>query len=591
MRIRTLGIAISCWRMTLAVFLFFIASACTKSVDEPESKDDVVIVSILGTNDVHGELLPQPGRGGLTTLSGYVDALRAVRAADNGGMLLIDAGDMWQGTLESNSSEGESVMAAFNALGYTAAAIGNHEFDFGPAGPLPIPASDADDPQGALKLRAAEAEFPMLAANLIDLSTNQPVAWENVQPSAMVEVAGIKVGIIGVMAADALHATIAANVVGLRVAPLTESIIREAQALRENGAALVIVTAHAGSRCNEFDDPLDLSSCDLAGEIMQVASELPPGLVDHIIAGHTHAGIAHIVNGISITSSFSNTRAFGRVDFTIDRRTHATKTRRVYPPQPVCRYVNTESGQCAARDDESDAVVEATYEDQQIVPGKAVLAIAESAAQRVSEIKAEELGPYLETPITLDGNPESALGNLMTEALLEMYDADIAMHNVSGGIRENLPSGNLTFGSVFQMFPFDNRVVILDISGVDLRRIIANQVHREGRRAGFSGMRVFVECADDQMSIAMLLADGREIQDEENVRVLANDFLALGGDDLLTPAMPDDGFRFSNDLPLVRDSLTQWFRMQGDNLHAEHFLDEENRRWNQPDPLPADCSL
>ena len=89
----------------------------------------------------------------------------------------------------------------------------------------------------------------------------------------------------------------------------------------------------------------------------------------------------------------------------------------------------------------------------------------------------------------------------------------------------------------------------------------------------------------------MLLADGREIQDEENVRVLANDFLALGGDDLLTPAMPDDGFRFSTELPLVRDSLTQWFRMQDNKLRAEQFLDEENRRWNLPDPLPAECSL
>ena len=69
-------------------------------------------------------------------------------------MLLIDAGDMWQGTLESNLSEGASVVDAYNALGYTAVAIGNHEFDFGPAGPKAIPETDADDPQGSLKLRA-----------------------------------------------------------------------------------------------------------------------------------------------------------------------------------------------------------------------------------------------------------------------------------------------------------------------------------------------------------------------------------------------------------------------------------------------------
>ena len=164
----------------------------------------------MGTNDVHGELLPQPGRGGLTTISGYVAALRATRANDGGGVLLVDAGDMWQGTLESNLSEGASIVDAYNALGYAAAAIGNHEFDFGPAGELATPNSDADDPRGALKRRAMEAEFPLLAANLIDTSTNQLVAWQNVRPSMMTEVAGTKIGIVGVMTEKALQGTIAA---------------------------------------------------------------------------------------------------------------------------------------------------------------------------------------------------------------------------------------------------------------------------------------------------------------------------------------------------------------------------------------------
>ncbi|MDH3533937.1 MAG: bifunctional metallophosphatase/5'-nucleotidase, partial [Gammaproteobacteria bacterium] len=63
-----------------------------------------MVISVVGTNDVHGELLPAEGKGGLATLSGYVAALRDVRAAD-GGVLLVDAGDMWQGTLESNLNE------------------------------------------------------------------------------------------------------------------------------------------------------------------------------------------------------------------------------------------------------------------------------------------------------------------------------------------------------------------------------------------------------------------------------------------------------------------------------------------------------
>jgi 5'-nucleotidase len=139
----------------------------------------------MGTNDVHGELVAQPDRGGITTFSGYVSAVRKARS-DDGALLLVDAGDMWQGTLESNLNEGYSVVDAYNAMGYAAAALGNHEFDFGPAGPKSIPEDEDDDPQGALRARAGKAVFPLLAANLIDSSTGEMVEWDNVLPSVMV---------------------------------------------------------------------------------------------------------------------------------------------------------------------------------------------------------------------------------------------------------------------------------------------------------------------------------------------------------------------------------------------------------------------
>jgi hypothetical protein len=55
--------------------------------------------------------------------------------------------------------------------------------------------------------------------------------------------------------------------------------------------------------------------------------------------------------------------------------------------------------------------------------------------------------------------------------------------------------------------------------------------------------------------------------------------------------MPEGGFQYSNDLPLVRDTLVDWFRMHDDQIRAEQFLKPENPRWNLPDPLPAECSL
>lgn len=142
---------------------------------------------------------------------------------------------MWQGKLESNLDEGASVVAAYNALGYAAAAIGNHEFDFGPLDPAATPRSPSDDPRGALKARAREARFPFLAANLIDTSSGQPTNWPNMKPSSVVLAAGIKVGIVGVLTASGLTETIAANVRGLALAPLAESVAVYANRLREEG--------------------------------------------------------------------------------------------------------------------------------------------------------------------------------------------------------------------------------------------------------------------------------------------------------------------------------------------------------------------
>ena len=264
----------------------------------------IVTLSIVGTNDLHGGILPRDGRGGLALLGGYVKNLRDARARDGGAVLLIDAGDMFQGTLESNTTEGAPVIAAYNVLGYTAAAVGNHEFDFGPVGPAATPRAPGDDPRGALKARASEARFPFLAANLVDASSGRAVEWANVKPTVLVQAAGVKVGIVGVMTRAALTATIAANVGGLSVSPLAETIRGHATALRAQGAAVVIVTAHAGGRCSNFDQPVDLSSCEPASEIFTVARALPRGLVDAIVAGHSHAPVGHQVEGIAITEAY-----------------------------------------------------------------------------------------------------------------------------------------------------------------------------------------------------------------------------------------------------------------------------------------------
>ena len=563
-------------------------ASCTTQDRQPAAAD-TVLLTVIGTNDVHGELLPAQFNGGLTTLSGYVTAVRAARADDGGAVLVIDAGDMWQGTLESNLVEGASVVEAYNAIGYTAAAIGNHEFDFGPIGELAIPAGPDDDPHGALRQRITEAQFPVLSANIVDTTTGELIDWENVAPSIMIEAAGVKVGIIGLITANALQVTASANVKELAISPLAEAIVREATTLRRDGADIVIVTSHAGGECQEFDEPYDLSSCELDYEIMKVANALPTGLIDQIVAGHAHSGMAHIVNGIAVTSAFSNTYAFDRVDFTVDSASGEVMARKVFPPQLNCPAYSRQTDECEWTETDPALVRLPVYEGRIVQATSELEAIAARTRAHTAAIRSESLGVTLETPFMLDGTPESPLGLLFTDAILEDVDADISIHNVSGGIRAILPAGEVTFGRVYEIYPFDNRVVVLDVSGADLRRIIEKQALEDRRRAGFSGMRVFVACENEAIDIKMVLNSGHEIADGDRVRISTNDFLATLGDRILSPGVPDGGYQFADDPRFTRDLLLNWFRKRGGSLTVEDFNSEDNRRWNFSESFVSQC--
>ncbi len=548
-----------------------------------------VTLSIIGTNDVHGAVVERDGAGGLALFGGYVANLRAARARDGGAVLLIDAGDMWQGTLESNVPEGAPVVAAYNALAYDAAAIGNHEFDFGPEGPDSMARTTTDDPRGALKARAATAKFPFLAANLIDEATGAPVNWPNVKPSHRIEVAGIPVGFIGVTSRNTVESTLSANVVGLRIAALTETIRAEAEQLRSAGAQLVVVTAHAGGECTRFDDPADLGSCDPDSEIFAVARELPPGLVDLIVAGHIHKGMAHEVNGIALISSWSSGTFFGRVDFRLAKG--QVMGRKIFAPTRICRHVDIGSGECrAAADAEGTSI--AVYEGAAIRPDAAVAASLGPAITAAARLKSEKLGPHLETAFTRRPSPESPIGNLFTDILIASEPrADLAIHNTLGGIRADLPAGDLTYGSVYEMVPFDNRVVHLHLSGAELKAVLANQIEGSVRRGHISGIRVDADCNDGELHIIVRQNSGKEVLDHERVLVVTNDFLASGGDGVLTPAMPAEGFDIDYEGPLVRDVIVDWMRRWNGNLAEDQFDSALNPRWDLPSPAPVRCEL
>ena len=104
-------------------------------------------------------------------------------------------------------------------------------------------------------------------------------------------------------------------------------------------------------------------------------------------------------------------------------------------------------------------------------------------------------------------------------------------------------------------------------------------------------MRVFISCSDTGMQVRMQLDDGHEIDDEDRIRLIANDFLTLGGDDILTPAIPEGGFELRYDMPLTRDVLVEWFGAHSGDLDPADFRSHASPKWNLPDSFPASCHL
>jgi 5'-nucleotidase len=549
-------------------------------------------LSVVATNDLHGGLLPRDGRGGVEVLGGYLANLRSARAA-NGAVLLVDAGDMFQGTLESNLSEGAAVVSVYNALGYSAAAIGNHEFDFGVVGPGVGPSSPSDDARGALKARAREASFPFLAANLIDRDTGRVVEWTNVRRSTIVERAGVRVGIIGVMTAHALRATSATATRGLDVAPIAPAIAEEAAALRRAGAGVVVVLAHAGGRCTRFDDSRDLSSCDLSdSEIVTVARQLPRGTVDLIASGHTHAGMAHEIGGTIVMQAFSGGSAFSRADLSIDRATGRVIAKRVFPPRDLCAHVYRGTTRCdpdAARD---RPLVPAEYEGRPVATDGAVAAVLAPAIESARDLRAEPLGVLLETPVRRGLTArESPLGNLFTDAMLTAVPgADVAVNNTRGGLRADLPAGPLTYGRLYEVFPFEDRLATIGLTGSQLAQVFRAELSQSRDVPGIAGLRVLARCAGGKMTVTIQRSSGRPVTATERLTIVTTDFLATGGDGIFSPVMPADGFPEVRDLPAAREVVADWFRRRGGSLREGQLIDAVAPRWQYPGRLPVRCS-
>ena len=502
-------------------------------------------LSIVGTNDLHGALERLPLFGG------FVANLRAVRTADGGGVVIVDGGDMFQGTLESNLAEGADIVTAYNFLGYAAVAVGNHEFDYGPVGPAATAATAADDPRGALKARASEAKFPFVVSNILDATTGARIAWPNMPASTLIEVAGIKVGIIGASTESTPTTTMPANFAGLKMARPAPAIAEQAAQLRGQGAQVIIATMHIGSSCRDFEHPDDTSSCDKNDEVFKLVAELPKGAVDVIVGGHTHAGMAHRLDGIAVIESYSQGRGFGRVDLRIDAEGHVAAVH-IDKPHRICAIDKNGNPVPVAECEPGD------YEGKPVVPDPGVQKIVDAAMARAGERRHEKLGVTLSDTIRKAYLSESAEGNLVCDLMLAARpDAQVALTN-GGGLRADLPAGALTYGQLFEALPFDNRFAIVDVTGADLRKLVTTNLARGGGILSWGGLTAKARCKADQLDVQIRVA-GKPLADAAHYKLATSDFLASGGDGVIARLkLPDGAVRMTD--TIIRDAVAEVLR-------------------------------
>jgi 5'-nucleotidase len=535
---------------------------------KPAKAERLLTITVVGTNDIHG------ATNRLPALGGYVEVLRRLRSEQGGGVVVVDAGDMFQGTLESNMGEGQAIVELMNAIGFDASCVGNHEFDFGPVGKRATPIGPGDDPRGALKARAAQASYPFLAANVFESKSDKRIDWPNMPATKVVEVSGVKIGIIGLATVETPQTTLGANVSDLSFKPLVETVVRESKALRQQGVTVVIVNAHAGGICDELRNPADVSSCKDGQEIFELASDLPRGTVDAIVAGHTHRGVAHYVNGIPVIEQFAHGQFFGRIDLAVGVDTGKVSTSRIFSPQQVCTERKAEV--CKPFP---------TYEGEPVEVPEKLQKIADRWADKAAELREEELGVVAATEIPRSRVLESVMGNWVADLMLAARSGDVAITN-GGGLRANIEAGPITYGELYRVLPFDNRFAIVRATGAELEAAVVANLEHDGGILSFSGLRVSAACKGGKLDVEMHRPDGKLVADAEVLRVVTSDFLATTGKEFV-----GKGKTTIDDEPTIRDAVADVLRKRQGTVSAadNQLLDPANPRFRYPGPRPVSC--
>jgi 5'-nucleotidase len=363
-----------------------------------------------------------------------------------------------------------------------ASVVGNHEFDWG---------------LGTLRERMAQADFPILAANIFNAGTDTRPDWA--KPTAMFTVKGQQIGVIGVTSKDTPNIVMAGNVAGLEFRAPGPIVSQLAAELRSEGADIIVVLAHMP----------DVYGGAVSGEMATVAV---PG-VNLIISGHSHSGHSDMINGIPIIQQYSSGTAIGVSNLCYDR------------------YFDSVIS--------SNLKVVTTY-NADVTPNTEIAALVtdyqSKVAPIVSAVKASTLGTISRTA---NAEGESAMGNLIADAQRWKGGTQIAFMN-PGGIRAAIEYSSyphdITFGDFLTVQPFDNKLVTMTMTGSQIYTLLEQQFvpnQTSPKVLLVSGIKYTYNLAlpAGTRIAGLTLTDGTPIaNDTSTYTVTMNEYLATGGD-------------------------------------------------------------
>lgn len=462
---------------------------------------------ICNTNDVHGGvdsaqaafMNPEfpPELGGGASLATLVERLRAYAKEQGKGFLLLDTGDIFQGTLVGTKSEGEAVMRFMNEVDYDAWVIGNHEFDLG---------------RDVCERLMKQAEFPTLSSNIFDIENGDTTAFA--QPYLIKQYGPLKVGIIGITTSGTERASFTENVRNLYFAPETTTLERYRDTLYAQGCNVVIAACHLGLPFDRWDAWDDLERHEREGwksPYTRNAFELARRVhgIDVLFAGDIHVGyVEPWVDPVTHTPCF---QGYGRgtnlmaIEFEFE----------------------VETGQLLRWKNFAEESTLITLFSDQFPRDRTVAECIDTVVARV-EIGFNERIGVAELPITRIGEGETALGNLVCDALLWRLKGDISLTN-KGGVRTDLPAGNVTPQDVFNVLPFDNTLGAVEVTGKFIKDLLEDKVAYGGSGLYVGGMRVKVDRSRERGDRIVLLEIGGEpFQPDKSYRLVTTDYLLEG---------------------------------------------------------------